>query len=166
MSVDLKTMVMGISKGTYSLDDVYKEMCKTICENVGSTRSSIWLFNEFQTSINCQCLYDTRTGEFYKDIKLKDDDFPKYFEAIKKDLKIVAHDAENHPATNEFTDLYFIPNDIRSLLDHVVLNAGEPTGVLCCEHCTDIKHWSEDNENYLKQMAVILGLTFKFAKVA
>lgn len=166
MSVDLKTMVMGISKGTYTLDDVYKEMCKAICENVGTTRSSIWLFNDFHSAIVCQCLYDTRTGEFYKDIKLKSDDFPSYFDAIKNDLKIIANDAENHPATKEFTDLYFIPNDIRSLLDHVVLNSGEPTGVLCCENCEYIKEWSEENENFLKQMSVILGLTFKFAKIA
>ena len=165
MGQDLKSMVLGLTKGTVALDDVYKEICQSICRSTGSTRSSIWLFDQLHTSIICQCLLDTRTGEYFKDVKLKEDDFPQYFSAIKSDLKIVANDAETHPNTSEFTDLYFIPNDIRSLLDHVVLKAGEPTGVLCCEHCGEIKDWSESDENYLKQMATILGMTFKFANV-
>lgn len=164
MAVDLRSLVLGVSKGTYTIEEVYNAMCKNICENVGSTRASIWLFNDLHTNIKCQSLYDTRTEEYYKDFILKEDDFPVYFEVVKNELKIVANDAENHYATKDFTDVYFIPNDIRSLLDHVVLQSGEPKGVLCCEHCGEIKNWTEEDENYLKQMAVILGMTFKFAK--
>jgi GAF domain-containing protein len=138
---------------------VYQSMCKDITKNVGSTRASVWLLSPLQDAIECLCLHDTRDNSFHSGSKLKEEDFGDYFQAIKKDLKIIADDAANHPATKCFDEIYFIPNDIRSLLDFVVLKSGEPIGVLCCEHCTHIKNWTETDIQYLHQMSGLLSMT-------
>lgn len=143
------------------LEDVYRAICQDITEHVGSTRASIWLFNEVRDAIVSQCLHDTRDGSFSSGVTLAEDDFPEYFEAIKKDLKIIAADAEHHPATRCFDDIYFTPLDIRSLLDFVVLAGAEPIAVLCCEHCGVIKDWSDADVKYLHQMSALLAMTFK-----
>ncbi len=141
--------------------EVFKAACQDIVENVGSTRASIWFFNMLGDAITCECLYDSRSGRFSSGALLSEEDFPAYFAAIRKDLRVVASDAANHPATAAFDVPYFIPNDIRSLLDHVVVAGRETMAVLCCEHCGTIKAWTAEDEAYLHQMSVLLGMALK-----
>lgn len=144
-----------------TLDDLYRAICQDIVEHVGSSRASIWLFNGVKDAITSQCLFDSRDGTFSSGVTLSEDDFPQYFDAIKRDLKIVAPDAEHHPATSCFDEIYFTPLDIRSLLDFVILEGTSPIAVLCCEHCGVIKDWTEADVKYLHQMSAVLGMTFK-----
>jgi GAF domain-containing protein len=141
------------------LNQVYQSMCLDITRHVGSTRASVWLLTPLQDAIECLCLHDTRDKSFHSGSQLREEDFGDYFQAIKKDLKIIADDASSHSATKCFDEIYFIPNDIRSLLDFVVLKSGAPIGVLCCEHCTQIKRWSESDIQYLHQMSSLLAMT-------
>lgn len=158
----LKEMIMSLAKGQETIENVYNAICKTIVDAVGSTRASVWLFNLTNDAIVCQSLYDSRTGEYFSEIRLTEDEFPDYFDAIKSDGFISAADAHQHPSTAGFTEAYFLPLDIYSLLDFVVVNNGKQVAVLCCEHCGDIREWTKGDEAYLKQMANILALTFKF----
>lgn len=74
---------------------------------------------------------------------------------------IVASDAITHPATKCFDELYFVPNDIMSLLDVVIYDGSEQVGVLCCEHCEERKNWSDGDIKYLEGMAAVLRLAFR-----
>lgn len=156
-----RAALIAFRSDTEKLEDLYRAICQDIVEHVGSTRASIWLFNGVQDAITSQCLFDNRDGTFSSGVTLAEDDFPPYFEAIKRDLKIVAPDAEHHPATACFDDIYFTPLDIRSLLDFVIQEGSSPVAVLCCEHCGSRKDWSEADIKYLHQMAAVLGMTFK-----
>jgi GAF domain-containing protein len=159
--MDFRKLVSELAQGAITLEDAHKQMCKAITETVGSTRASVWIFNELGTAMTCAMLYDTRTSEFVKDIVLKEDDFPEYFDAIRQDLWVNAPDAEDHPATKCFTEDYFMPLDIRSLLDFVILVGGSPKGVLCCEHCGNTREWTKGDEQYLQTMAQALAVTFR-----
>jgi GAF domain-containing protein len=72
----------------------------------------------------------------------------------------------SHPATSCFNEFYFEPLEIRSLLDVAVLNAGKLTAVLCCEHCEDIRNWTEEDIAYVRSMATVLSLTFRYKSTA
>ena len=134
--------------------------------HVGSTRASLWVFEEYGTRIRCLSLLDTRTGQYHRGATLAESDFPAYFEAIRTDLKIVAPLAAVHPATMCFDEAYFAPNDIRSLLDHVVLVNDAPAAVLCCEHCGEPRDWTPAHAAYLEQMAVLVKMALKIVPAA
>lgn len=147
--------------GSGTLESVLEVVCREITDNVGSTRASVWDFGPAKDEIRCLKLLDTRDGSYSDGSVLREDDFPAYFEAIKADLKIVAADAAHHPATACFDEVYFVPLDIRSLLDFVIYRGTEPVAVLCCEHCVDKKNWSEADVAYLQNMAALIAFAFR-----
>jgi GAF domain-containing protein len=151
----------ALRAGSASLESVCEVVAKEITENVGSTRASVWEFGPAKDEIRCLKLFDTRDNSTISGIILREDDFPAYFEAIKADMKVVAVDAATHPATSCFDEAYFVPNDIRSLLDFVIYRGAEPIAVLCCEHCTDKKNWSDSDVAYLQNMAALIGFAFR-----
>jgi GAF domain-containing protein len=155
----------SLKSGAISYASFLETVCKEITQHVGSTRASVWTFRQpLRDAIICEALYDTRDGSVSSGTVLAEDDFPDYFRAITDDLRIVAPDAVTHPATKAFDDVYFLPLDIRSLLDFVVLVDQVPVAVLCCEHCTDIKPWSEADVDYLQKMSSVVGFGLKYAE--
>ena len=155
--------------GSAPLASVYEAICKDITTHVGATRASVWRMDTtgLRSSITSVCLHDTRDGSFSSGVTLTEEAFPEYFEAITSDLRIVAPDAITHPATSCLDEVYFTPLDIRSLLDFVVLDKGQPVAVLCCEHCAEQKQWTQQDLDYLQAIATVVGFTMKAsAKVA
>lgn len=134
-----------------------EEVCRNITTEVGSTRASVWLFSLTRDTIRCLCLHDTRDETFSSGAILHEEDFAPYFQALLRDMKVVANDAAQNPATRCFDESYFVPNDIRALLDQVVLVRGEVVGVLCCEQCGATRNWSEDDLGYLEKLAWVIG---------
>ncbi len=148
------------------LPELYRAVATDLTEAIGSTRASLWIFEEYGTRIRCLSLLDTRTGAYHDGAVLTEADFPDYFHAIRTDLRIVAPLATVHPATMGFDEAYFVPNDIRSLLDHVVLVNDQPAAVLCCEHCGEPRDWTPSHMAYLEQMAVLIKMALRLVPTA
>jgi GAF domain-containing protein len=163
--MDASRIALGdFSKGRACATDVHKAVCLDIIRHVGSTRASVWYFSPFHDSITCACQYDVRTGAFQQGVALREEDFPEYFAAIRENEVVNAPDANRHPATRCFEELYFAPNRIMSLLDVVIATKRQQVAILCCEHCDEIRRWSARDEQYLTQMAVLLRLSFLVAQ--
>ena len=143
-----------------SAREVHETLCRDIVEHVGSTRASIWYFNAECDALKCAYLVDVRRPDVGQGTVLLAQDFPEYFTAITKNVYVRAVDAVNDPATQCFAELYFAPLDISSLLDFVILINKIPVAVLCCEHCSEIREWTRENQEYLHNMAVLLRLSF------
>jgi len=160
-----RAALSALKSGTTTLEGVYQAVCQDITTNVGATRASVWTIQTvaLKSSITSVCLFDTRDGSFSSGVTLTEDAFPEYFEAITRDLKIVAPDAITHPATACFDEVYFTPLDIRSLLDFVILEKGRPVAVLCCEHCGEQKDWSAKDLDYLQAISTVVGFALKRA---
>lgn len=162
-----KAALRSLKSGAISYRHFLETVCRDITQHVGSTRASVWTFRQpLRDAIECACLFDTRTSEYSSGAVLAEDDFPEYFRAVTEDLSVVAADAVTHPATKAFDDVYFLPLDIRSLLDFVVLVDQVPVAVLCCEHCTDIKYWTQADMDYLQSMSSILTFALKHVERA
>jgi GAF domain-containing protein len=147
-----------------SLDDVHRAVCHDIVDHVGSSRASIWYFDASGETLTSACLLDARTDDTESgQIMTRADDLP-YFEAIDAGHSIHAVDAARHPATSCFRDKYLVPLQIASLLDFPIKVRGKTVAVLCCEHGPAVKHWTAENEEYLHQMAILLGLSIMIGR--
>ena len=161
-----KQAIMQLKKGDINIEQAFETMTKEFSEKVGTTRVSLWSFNALGTEIFCHKLYDQRTGGYIQGFSLKEEDFPDYFNAVQKNMIVSAPDAATHSATKCFDELYFLPNDIRSLLDIIIMKDGKLFGVLCCENCDQIKNWDNSHIEYLQSASAIVTFALNSSSVA
>lgn len=154
----------GLMQGTLGREAFLHGLTREITQQLGCSRASFWTYgNSLRSRIELQCLFDAGTQEWAEGSSLSEDDFSPYFEAMRNDNLIIAADAHRHPATSCFTELYFEPLNIVSLLDVGISVAGEPFGLFCCENVTFHKHWSGEDVEFLRQVGVLIGLALKRA---
>lgn len=165
-----KTRIMVIAKrlmdGTTQAEAFYRELTAVLVEETGATRASIWIYPDplMRDRIECLSLYDRTDLNWSQGAVLSEDDFAPYFEAMRNDNLIVASDARNHPVTACFSEIYFGPLGIYSLLDVGITVAGEPFGLFCCENTTDILEWTPEHVEYLRQVGTLLGFALRKAR--
>ncbi|MBN8504634.1 MAG: GAF domain-containing protein [Burkholderiales bacterium] len=165
-----KARVMALSKqvmdGSMKADAFYEALTQALAEEMGSTRASLWIYPNplLRDSIQCLKLYDRTDAAWSAGTVLKEEDFGPYFDAMRKDNFIVAADARNHPTTDCFTEIYFGPLGIYSLIDVGINIGGQPWGLFCCENTTDILDWTPDHVEYLRQVGTLLGFALKKAQ--
>ncbi len=155
----LATDFMG---GKTTAPQFYQGLTSTIATAVGCSRASLWRYGSaLRDRVECLDLYDSGDHAHHAGAVLSEDDFAPYFEAMRRDNMIVASDARNHPATSCFTELYFQPNGIYSLLDVGLSVGGQPFGLFCCEQVTDIKNWTDKDVEFLKAVGTLCGMALK-----
>ncbi len=142
------------------LPPIFEAACRDIVEDLGVSSGSVWFFEEGDgRAIECAALYDARDARVLRGTKLREADGGPYFEALRRDRRVVADNAEIHPATACLKN-YLLQRDVRSLLDHVVCTGGREVAVLCCEQGGRQRLWSDQDAAYLEQMAIMLGVAF------
>jgi GAF domain-containing protein len=165
-----KTLVMAIAKrlmdGSTQPADFYQEITRTLAEQMGSTRASLWIYPDplMRDRIECLSLYDRTDAAWSQGAVLKEDDFGPYFEAMRRDNLIVASTARSDPTTACFTEPYFEPLGIYSLLDVGINMGGQPWGLFCCENTTDVLTWTPQHVEYLRQVGTLVGFALKKAQ--
>jgi GAF domain-containing protein len=165
-----KTLVMAIAKrlmdGSTQPADFYREITRTLAEQMGSTRASLWIYPDplLRDRIECLSLYDRTDAAWSQGAVLKEEDFGPYFEAMRRDNLIVASDARKHPVTDCFNEIYFEPLGIYSLLDVGITVANQPYGLFCCENTTDVLEWTPEHVEYLRQVGTLLGFALRKAQ--
>lgn len=141
------------------LPPVFEAACRDIVEDLGVSTGSVWFFDDDGAAIECAALYDGRDARLLRGTRLRETDGAPYFEALRRDGRVVADDAAVCPATACLRH-YLQQRDIRSLLDHVVFAHGRALAVLCCEQGGRVRRWSQDDAAYLEQMSILLGVAF------
>ncbi len=152
--------LFGLRLGHATVEDVWKAACEDIVAATGVSRASVWAFAEDGDRLICRNLFDGVRREHRNGAVLLRADHPAYFRAITNNAKVVASDALNHPATKGFADGYFQKDDVRSLLDFIVLNGTAPVGVLCCEQSGTIREWGQADLACLQSIAMSIGDVF------
>ena len=142
--------------GFTDFEDFCYESLMSIIDLLDVQRVSLWRLDNSKTKIECQILLDKHKGALIEITELREIDFPVYFEALKSGEAIVAHDAQKDPATNEFTDEYLVPNAITSMLDVPIIQSNIIVGIICCEHCGDIRKWQEDEIGFVFEIAKLI----------
>ncbi len=155
----LQQLVRQAQSHTVGSTEFHRAVVQNIIEQIGSTRASIWYFNEYQDSLTCEVLFDRRTEEYSSSFSLYLEDYPQYFGAMVHGDTICAPDALRHLLTSCFAEMYFDPLEIKSLLDVSIIIKGKVVGVICCEHCEHRKDWTGSEIEYLNTVASMLSLT-------
>lgn len=132
---------------------------RDIAETINTDRVSIWIFNEGDSEIACQNLYLKEARQFEQGAILKREDFADYFTAIHDDPVIIANDAESHPATKCFTELYLKPLGIKSMLDVPIWFRGSLYGIICIES-KSARTWEKAEVDFVQ----ILSSLYSFAR--
>ena len=165
-----KTRVMAISKsvmdGSLAPQQFYEALTRTLTEEMGCTRASLWIYPDpvIRDSIRCLKLYDRTDAAWSDGTVLEEPGLEAYFEAMRRDNLIDAGDARQHPTTACFNEVYFEPLGIYSLLDVGINISGQPWGLFCCENTTDVLHWTPQHVEYLRQVGTLLGFALKKAQ--
>ena len=139
------------------LNGTFQMLTKEMATTLQVERAGIWLFSDDKTELRCASLYHGITQKHIPGSTLIAGDFPRYFQAIQNESRVFTSDAQNDPRTSEFTDAYFYPLGITSLLDACVHIEGELMGVVCFEHCSEKRNWHTDEESFASTVASIVA---------
>jgi rsbT co-antagonist protein RsbR len=150
--------------GSGDLEVALREITELAAETLGVARSSVWRYNHDHSAIVCHELYRRDEQIHEAGIELQQADFPSYFEAIRNNRIIAAHDAHRHPATREFSEPYLAPLGITSMLDAPIRVGGRMIGVICNEHVGEPRRWSTADEQFGAALGDVVALAFESAE--
>ncbi|HVF10045.1 MAG TPA: PAS domain S-box protein, partial [Abditibacteriaceae bacterium] len=127
-------------------------------------RVSAWLFNEDESEIICQSLYQKSENRHDKGAALKAESYPRYFQALQEQRAIAAGDARNDAQTSEFAASYLIPLGITSMLDVPIWRHGQMVGIICHEHVGPPRQWTLDEQEFASSIADMVSLALEAAE--
>jgi tetratricopeptide (TPR) repeat protein len=138
-----------------------KDIVSITAKKLQVSQVSIWIYHEDEGCIKTLACYNLEQNQYVDNGSLAFRDAPHYFDIIKKERVIIAEDARSSAATCEFTESYFIPNNIFSLLDVTFFLDGHLKGLLCCEQQHKIRHWSAEDKLFASSVTDIITLAFR-----
>ena len=139
-----------------NLDSIIGTIIKDAAKFSNINRVSFWKYKE--DKLICKKIYELDDNKFGDSIILKKENYPKYFEYIKKEVPIIADDVYINPVIVEFIPDYFLKYNIKSLLEIPFFRNGQLTGILCFETTKSKKHWDNDDINFARTISDIVSL--------
>jgi len=125
-------------------------------------RVSIWLFQEDQSAIQLEDLYEVANGAHSTGAVLRASQYPCYFQALQQEEHaIAAHDAHYDPRTREFSSSYLTPLGIGAMLDAPIRHKGKTVGVLCHEYLGTCRTWTADEMTVAASFATMVTLAME-----
>ncbi len=157
----IMTLARSESLSRGALDDALREITEAAAKILGIERSSVWVYNADQSAILCLELHQRSKGTHESGIELPKASFPAYFDALKEERSIAAHDAHTDPRTREFSASYLAPLGISSMLDAPIRVGGRMIGVICNEQVGPARTWSIDEEQFAGSLADFIALAME-----
>lgn len=147
-----------------NIEMAFQKIAELITSTLSVARGSIWVLSDDGLQLQCLSLYNAITKTFDSGDLLHSDDFPAYFEAIKKENRIYAEDTFNDPRTKQLTDSHLKIHGITSLLDSGVFVSGKLIGVVSAEHIGPKRKWMPDEESFISTVAAVVAQLFEEQK--
>lgn len=144
-----------------SLEEKLRFYCRKTSEILQCDRCSVWFYNPQKTAISTGFIYQKKSNEFLQGTTILAKDVPDYFAALESKVVIDASDAENHPATYEFKDIYLRPLGIKSMLDIPLIQAEHSIGVICSEYNDKSKIFADDEISFARSVADVIVLAYE-----
>ena len=159
------SVIMELSKIKLDEIDDLNTALRRIMEATAPTlnveRASVWLYSSDRSKMECIELYDSINKMHCPGLELSSADFPRYFEALRDERTIAAHDACADSRTREFVETYLKPWGITSMLDSPIRLRGQTVGVVCNEHTGPMRHWTLDEQTFAASIADLVSLAIE-----
>lgn len=121
---------------------------------------SIWMFSLDNLQLQRQYFYDVSNTIDNRIAVLNSNDITSYLAALKLESQIDVTDAQNDRRIKELPVDYFAPSQIRSSLHTAIKYDGRLIGVICIEHCDDMREWQDDEKTFLNAIASLTAQFF------
>ena len=144
-----------------SLSQALQEIAEIAAQTLNVERASVWFFNDDQSEIICDDLYELSFKQHSQGQRLSVADYPNYFQALATENCLAVYDAKQDPRTAEFKDGYLTPLLISSMLDAPIYLKGEMVGVICLEHIGEKKEWEIEEQNFVGYLAYMISLAIE-----
>lgn len=156
----LTDLTIRLSRGRLSEIEKQRAICFCVQKVVSAAdRISLWQFTDDKQAIQCQMMMiDSQFVESPPPL-LREHAGP-YFTSMLSNELIVASDARHHPDTVCFTENYFKPNHIYSLLDFIFHDNFKPFGIICCERTGSAVQWKDEQIAQLKRVAGVVSMFY------
>jgi PAS domain S-box-containing protein len=143
--------------------EAFHVISRVAAQSLMVAQSSIWFFTDARAAIRCADLYEQQTDRHSSGIELPSANFPRYFEELVAEDVIAADQARTDPRTSEFTDSYFVPLGITSILDTPIRSKGKMIGVIWHEHIGPSRHWTSEEKQFAMSVANTVSLVLEAA---
>jgi len=140
--------------------EVLIEVTEAAAWALETERTSVWLYGQ-PSLLRCANLFERGPQRHSSGVELLAEDYPAYFEALREEHTIAAHDARTDARTREFTASYLAPLGITSMLDAPIRAGGAIAGVICHEHVGPVRRWEVDEQNFAASVADLLSLALE-----
>ncbi len=157
----IKLSKFRLNEGDFWNDGLFK-ITEAAADGIQAGRVSFWLYKE--DKIDCIDLYVKENNTHTVAESIFEKDFPIYFEGLRGELAIIAHDAHTHVYTKEFSKDYLKSTHIMSMLDLPISIGGQLVGVICWEHQHENKYWTDEDISFAKSIADFISLEIEADK--
>ncbi len=147
---ELTSRQTGVS---VTVSDRLRIILETCARTLEVARVSTWRFEDNGSTLRCDDLFQSNTGQHTSGERLYEHDVPAYFSAIGHDRVVAAADAHADPRTCEFSTSYLTPNGIGAMLDVPLRQEDRGLGVMCIEHVGGPRTWKFDEQNFALSLA-------------
>jgi len=136
-----------------------RALCESAAHGLEVERASLWLLEDDGAAMRCIHLFDSGSGghQPQPELLLHAEQYPRYFEALRRARNIVADDARQHPDTAEFAQGYLETFRIAALLDSPIRQHGRMVGIFCAEHRGEPRRWTRGERNFAASLADLYG---------
>lgn len=124
-------------------DAALASILRTDAQVIGVDRVSYWALTPERNELVCELGYVHSERVLERGNVVAKSDSPEYFEAIMSEQLIVAEDALADPRTRMLAASYLVPHGITSMMDAPVWHDGKFVGVVCHEHTSRRRKFSE-----------------------
>ncbi|ADI28928.1 ATP-binding protein [Methylotenera versatilis] len=142
-------------------EEIFKEITQVSAETLNVERVSIWLLDSDKQMLECVDLYLKTKSLHTTANPLLAKELPEYFQFISQNRVLAANDVIAHPSTVEFRQGYAQENNIGAILDGSIWLNGNMIGAVCCEHTTDSREWTLDEQGFVGSICDVVRLTIE-----
>ncbi len=146
---------------TGTLNAVFQEITEAVAQTLLVSRVSVWLYNEARSGIECIDMYNLNTDEHTFGQSLSAMNYPKYFQALAEERCIAVNDVIHDKRTQELFATYLSLFNVMSLLSTPIWVEGRLLGILCYEHCAEVRDWNVEEEYFAGAIADFLSLAIE-----
>lgn len=146
-----------------NLQTLIQHITKQATISLQIDRTSFWLYSSEQ--LNLYNLY-TKSNDTHINNKqiLNKTNFETYFTAIENKHVFVVSNVYTNPTTSALKDIYFLPNNVKSIIDVPVYTSGKLTGIICLENTSKHRSWYSEEISFAKAISKIIALAIESFK--
>jgi signal transduction histidine kinase len=144
--------------------DVLRVVTEIAAATLQVNRVSVWFFLDERRAIRCDYLHQPDRGDVYEGAILHASDFPTYFGLLESSRVVRIVDRDGDPISNEFRASYWAPLGITAMLDAPILQGGEIIGIVCHEHVSSTREWTDPECEFAASVGDIVARLYAEAE--